>query len=267
MILTKREILSIALVIFILLNLFIFSIINDAFENTRDSTSIPIAISYPPFVNGKMQDNWLQINFELTANETMSEGTNLTITNVEGTAFIDLNKWYNNETSGNDIRNIWIGFQYAQPWKTFTVADTSSEGKLQNHFLTGLDGNWLMVLHNETTWLEIEDNPYTQGFCPIRTFVQMTFNFPTSGEYSPSIIVSLDNGTFLTHTYDQIKIPILSNVALREESRSKIDLILTIALFAFTELEGLKILHSAYKKAPIKRTKKSNNVNFVQTHF
>jgi hypothetical protein len=155
-------------------------------------TVIPIAIAYPSITEGTLQDNWLQITFNLEANSSLAENVNLTITNVVATTFPN--------STGMDISDVWVGFQYAQPWSSFVSANTAS-GQIQNHFLTALDGDWL-VLNTSATM---------QSIGSLSVLYQMAFHFPASGEYSPSIIIGLYNGTFLAQTYNQIQIQIPSS--------------------------------------------------------
>jgi len=207
---------------------------------------LPIAIAYPPISSGQLQDEWLQVMFDLEADGTLSEGVNLTITNVLGTVFIDYSLI--NQTSGLNVNDVWIGFQYAQPWSSFTFATWG--GQTQNRFFTALDGNWLIANHSETYWQSTDGNPYALGYCPLKTVMQMVFYFPSSGDYSPSIIVGLNNGTFLECTYEQIKVHVLSNAELQALKFSRIDNAVTISLLLFAGIEGFSLMNNLIKKRP-----------------
>ena len=80
--------------------------------------------------------------------------------------------------------------------------------------------------------------------------MQMVFYFPSSGDYSPSIIVGLNNGTFLECTYEQIKVHVLSNAELQALKFSRIDNAVTISLLLFAGIEGFSLMNNLIKKRP-----------------
>jgi hypothetical protein len=214
----------------------------NAFYQPQKPALLPIAVAYPPIFNGQMQDEWLEVRINLKADSTLSEGVNLTLADMLGTIFINDFSLY-----GQEVDNVWLGFQYAQPWSSFTSANTVS-GQIQNHEFTALDGDWLVALHNATYWQSVNGNPYALGYCPLVILEQMVFNFPSAGDYSPSMIVGLSNGTFLSCTYDQIKVHVVSNSELQTIKVGRIDTAIAVSLLLFAGIEGVSVVNDLTKK-------------------
>lgn len=223
----------------------------NAFYQPQGKSSLPIAMAYPPISNGQLQKEWFQVGFNLetVTNNPIAESVNLMLTNATGIAFINMNDVNNNITSGFNVTNVWIGFQYAQPWSYWAIGNIVS-GKYQVSYFTALDGDWLIADHNETSWYPPEPlpNQTQQGVFPLKPHQVMTFYFPSSGDYSPSIIVALDNGTLLSYSYDQIKVHVLSNADLQALKFSRIDIAVTVSLLLFAGVEGISLVNSLGEK-------------------
>jgi len=205
------------------------SIVN-AFYQPQSPPIVPIGLAYPSLSNGELQNNWLQIFFTVETNSSyIAENTNLTLTNVIATTFPN--------STGMNIDDVWVGFQYAQPYSSFSTAGNSASGT-QNNFFTALDGDWLGLNTSATT----------QNIGSLSVLDQMTFHFPASGDYSPSIIIGLFNGTFLTYNYNQIQLHVMSNSEVESLKVGRTDIAVTISLLAFAGIEGISVVNDLFKK-------------------
>jgi hypothetical protein len=198
-------------------------------------TIVPLAISYPAISNGQLQADWLQISFDLETetNSLLAEGVNVTMTDLRAEAFIND---VSNDTSPWYITDVWVGFQYAQPWSDWVIGANVS-GQYQFHYYTALDGDWLSYRPNATVWLSNGTHPL--GMYPLVVFEKMTFNFPSSGEYSPSVLIDLANNTILSYTYDQVKVHVISASEVQTQKLERIGAAVTVALLVFAIVEGV----------------------------
>jgi|GEM_PF-6147711 len=196
---------------------------------------VPIAIAYPDISNGQLQSEWLQISFNLETetNSLLAEGVNLTITNLAARVLIND---YSNVTSPWYITDVWIGFQYAQPWSDWAIVMNVS-GQFQWNYYTALDGDWLVYNPNGTIWLS--SGTYPLGTYPLTVFMHNTFHFPASGDYSPSILIDLANNTILSYTYNQVKVHIISASEIQTQKLERIGAAVTVALLVFAFIEGI----------------------------
>jgi hypothetical protein len=76
--------------------------------------------------------------------------------------------------------------------------------------------------------------------------------FPVSGDYSPSIFMTVDNGPSpIQYTYSQIKVHVLSASEVNAENTNRLNLGLTFAILAFSYIEGFMVIHELLKKEEI----------------
>ncbi len=195
-------------------------------------TEMPITLTYPPNANGELQPIWLRVHFIIEANGTISEGINLTLTNVTGATYR-----ITNSQKGININNVWIGFNYAEPWNAFTWSNTPDV--IQDNFITSPNGVWLVSTENEK----------------MEPFIQNVFNFPVAGDYSPSIIVenwnaTTNNSTFYEYTYNEIKLHVAPASEIRLHALNQIGGIISIVLLIFGFIESVKMVHEWVENAP-----------------
>jgi hypothetical protein len=195
---------------------------------------LPIAIAYPAISNGQLQPEMLQISFNLETetNSLLAEGVNLTITDLKAKAFVND---FGNVASGW-VMDVWIGFQHAQPWGEWSMMSNAT-GQIHWYYFTALAGDWLVANTNATTWLT--HGTYPLGTYPLDVFSKKVFYFPSSGDYSPSIIIDLANNTILSYTYDQVKVHVLSASEVQGQKLERLGATITVALLVFAFVEGI----------------------------
>lgn len=212
------------------------------FYSQSYKTSLPINLSYPPPINGQLQDKALQVSFELQANNTIAEGVNLTLSKINGVVFLK-------NSLGKSIQYAIIGFSNTKPGTPFT-ATYGWFDDFEYYNYECLDGAWLDVQ-------DIWDSEDFRSLIRVRELEE--FNFPVAGDYSPSIIIALENKTILFHTYDSIKVHVASHTELQSQRLDRINGLVTLALFAFTFFEIYQIIIALTKRKSNKtKSKKSD---------
>jgi len=213
-------------------------------------TSLPIDLSYPPPTGGRLEDKALQVSFDLYANNKFAEGINLTLKNIFGVV-------YAKNALGNNIQWITIGFSNTYPCTPFTtVYGWLNETEIYNY--EGLDG----------ATLDVSDEWDSEDFLILKRVREAEeFNFPVAGDYSPSIIIALENKTMLFHTYDSIKVHVASDTELQSQRLDRINGLVSLALFALAFVETfhlILVLTGRKKDQPkIQKKRKMSKRRFV----
>jgi len=93
---------------------------------------------------------------------------------------------------------------------------------------------------------------------------EITFKWVAPGDYSPRLFLQFLNQTKREYTYDEIKIHVASFVELQGLKVSKIELALTYSLLALGVLEGFSIVHDFVSE---KTTRKHNPPTSANTQL
>lgn len=251
MILTRRNrilIVGLLVVLSLIAIYYVYSLweykINPFFPSPNE-TMLPIALSYPVSTTGVLQDEALKVYFTLKANATLCEAVeNVRVANAFATAFT-------NNSIGNIVNDIRVGFKIPY-YGEFTVANTT--GEIRNYYYEGVAGAWLTgkkkYPHDITAFTNIFGAPYS-------------FAFPVSGDYSPTIIIGLSNGTYLTQTYDELKVHVASKTELRTQELDQITFFVSMALLVFAGVEATKLAYEFIENAPDEKEKPSKRIEYV----
>lgn len=260
MVLSQRERKCIgysALIIFIFVFIFFYYQLSayypfNPFFPPSGKTTHFLELTYPPISNGKVQELLLDASFSIVSNEPIAEGVNMTIANPQV-------KFYGGTPRNKDIiyniSSVNIAFQNAQPMGgslTITVPfDDINQSKHVYHNMPPgagfqVDGdhmNFPSFPKMQTYELNLSHG-YLHG---IRQ--NQPFNFSVSGDYSPSIILEFQNGTYESYTYDEIKLHVSSDSEIQSQELSQIDGFIAIALLIFSFLEALRLVNEWIKGA------------------
>jgi hypothetical protein len=211
-------------IIFYVWNVITFYSLNP-FEQPTKESSIPIMLYYPAFSEGKLSDIAAEVRTFLVADDIIAEGVNMTFlfSNTTGVAI-------KTNPIGNEIASIWVGFRHAG---------------LRNVWV--FNGSYYDTLAG--VWLKPEDNQSeSKNYVTFSPIMTDKFNFPVSGDYSPSIIVELKNETFLAATDKEIKVHVLSKGELRSQELDQVNVVVAIVLLVFAFIEGIAVVNSLTKE-------------------
>lgn len=284
--------------------------INPLFPPTS-KVELPVGIMYPPVTNGQVQDLALRVRFNLTANSTIAEGVDMTVTdgiantypsgiNSTGESLDEFYHSKNYASLGNYITEVFVGFRNTKPspplvsyWnESYQIVNATFSIDEVNRMLEGYATGVNIMVENVTyqygSYVGLSGaylikppigvaealNEDTTALFPA---MNMTFSFPVAGDYSPSIIVGTENDSitgntvtrsksFLTYTYDEIKVHVLSSGELQTQELSQIANVVTIALFAFAEIEAIKLVYEVQKGKRARSLKASTNQNKPLEH-
>lgn len=192
---------------------------------------IPIILSYPdaPYniISGANVSNSLVCNvkFLLEFNGPLSENTPIEIINATCVNYTP------------DNITVTIAFQQAIAYSLKAeIGDNST-------VLLGWGGT--DALSFECT--ETNGNIFIVGTAP--EFTQEIY-FPVAGNFSP-IIELIENGQILNptvYTYNEINVNVISASEIQQETINKINLGLTMAIFAFSYIGGIAVIYELTKK-------------------
>jgi hypothetical protein len=91
--------------------------------------------------------------------------------------------------------------------------------------------------------------------------------FPVAGDYSPSIFITFDDGSSpIQYTYSQIKVHVLSASEVNAEKTNRLNLGLTIAILAFSYIEGLIVIKELVKNEETKVQSEATPINDTNNH-
>lgn len=219
-------------------------------------TVLPINLVYPPITNGTLQNAIFQINFTLTSNTIIAEKTNIKMTYVSGKLFNQIGALNPiSPINSTYISDVFVGFPNTfpnAPIGSMLLGNETIQGSnitVQNQqYYEGLDYLWLV---------------HWSGFSNFTSTWNITFNFPVSGNYWPSIIVLTThqynvgnifykNNTATTYTYNQIQIPVISSSQVQSEELEQIGGFVGVALYFFAVVEIFKLVVYWIKDAPKK---------------
>lgn len=178
---------------------------------------------YPTFSDGKLSEIAARVYFSLVAEDIIAEGVNITFSNISGLVF-------KTNPIGNEVTSIWVGFRHAG-FRNIWVFNGSTYDTLA--------GVWLIPDINQSA-----PESYVT-FSPLKID---TFNFPVSGDYSPSIIVELKNETFLAETDKEIRVHVFSKGELRSQELDQVNVVVATVLLIFAFIEGIAVVNSLTKE-------------------
>jgi hypothetical protein len=200
---------------------------------------IPFGLNYPNPVGYSGNETEFLISMMIAYNGSIAENTPILVAN----STCQLASW-------SDAWIVEVGFSQALPWN---FKDLFQHG---GSWIGGLAG--ALFIKDFRSGSPLRQTP-TNG-----TLIY----FPIAGDYSPSLYVLYWNGSETFHTFEQMKIHVLSESEINAENISRNNLILTIALLGFSYIEGITIIAELMSK----RKKKSqlgktepNNVNIPST--
>jgi len=206
----------------------------ELFNPPPSKTQIPISITYPPAAGLTYPIKGIRIKFSLEASGSIAENVPVSVINATGDAtgkeaviFGPLNYSVTSYDYYPDLTIVAVGFD-----ETVHISATGNPEGGQiwmpwNYWGSGLQG---MVFRH------VASSPY------LRFESEDTFYFSVSGDYSPTIYMTFNNGTEIQHTYEQIKVHVLSASEMQAEKLNRVNTVIAIALLSFAFIEGIKLV-------------------------
>jgi hypothetical protein len=195
---------------------------------------IPIILSYPDSsvmaIGGPINDTRMSIctiKFLLKFNGTLSENTPIEIVNASCLSYVS----YGIAASVSLPQA--INYDY-QSW----IGNNDS-------LVVGWAGTEILGFEDERP--HYDDSIY---FEPISLIRQEIFYFPVAGDFSPMVRV-YKIGQVLegeVHTYESVKIHVISQPEIDQTRINKINLGLTVVLFGFSYIGGFALIYELIKK-------------------
>jgi hypothetical protein len=203
----------------ILVGLFIIPVLNPFPESHK----IVFGLNYPDIPNNSPIINeteiGIQVLLKFTYTGVLSENNPI---KIGDSACEILSKTY------KDVDTVQVGFPEAIPWQ------------FREYLQNGLG-------YTVTVWGASFQN-YNNSVVLYQLGKEDVY-FPVSGEYSPVIVIKFNNGTApIIHTYDMIKVHVLSETDVNAQSMNRINIALTIALLVFSYIEGFSTIGKLWKK-------------------
>ena len=167
-----------------------------------------VELTYPPISNGKVQELLFDAKFDVVSDGQIAEGVNMTILNPRISVYggMPINKYIIHNISG-----VNIVFQDAQPMggslKLTVPLDNFSQTQYVYYNLPPgasfrIDENMKFPVFPREPVYELNlSHGYLEDVIQNRPF-----NFPVSGDYSPSIILEYSNGSDESYTYYEMKL-------------------------------------------------------------
>jgi hypothetical protein len=209
--------------------------INLFFPN-EEKAVYKMSLLCPPASNGVARPIFLEANFNIEANKSIAEGVDIIMTNP---LVILYPNNYENRLLCNEIDDVSIGFEGARISGLYAIV--------------GFDNI------TRDTRLTIYNNPPGANFrvkksdidnCSygnlsgvrLKPVYSSKFNFSVSGDYSPSIIVSFNNSSRVEYIFNEIKLHVIPTSELQTQGLNQINIIVAIALLAFSFFEGRRVI-------------------------
>lgn len=232
--LSKQRI-GVGFVILLVFNLIVFNYIIiltenyniDPFGLNPEQTNLRFTLSYPPPTNGEIQPIWLVVKFTLFAETQISENTIINFNGGGSAVYIqDVTK----------IDSAIVGFYNTNSNYTVYYNPKNVPYLLVPGFLVFMDASIMNDLND----------PHLPE--------QYHFSFPVSGDYSPTISILLNNNTYLTHTYDDIKVHVMSTSEIQSQQIGRIGAFFAVVVVFFGDIEALKLILDWSKIEPKYKT-------------
>jgi hypothetical protein len=187
---------------------------------------IPIFLSYPETINIYLGGNtpYFSVVFALEYNGSLAENTLIKIVNASCIC--------------TDNKNIDISVTFPE-----AVDSTLKHAFSSGSALIGSTNVRIVTFHNAMIGNSTGDT-YVRQIFPSS---QSDFYFPVSGDYSPTIQISIQNEPDIIYTFSQVRVHVLSTSEADNVKIGKINLGLSYALFGLSIIGGVWLLYELLK--------------------
>ncbi len=215
------------IIVVLIWNSFAYYSINP-FLPPSGETAHQMELTYP--AASQSQGILIYAFFAVVANKPLSEGVYMNITDPHLTLFTGTDS---NKRESHNIASVEIGFQHAQPSPILMGMGISNTS--QNYEYLTLSGAkfWLVGDLNDS-----EDVQF-----PFELYQNTPFYFPVAGDYSPSMVILLKNGSLIRYTDDEVKLHVPSTAELQTQAITYASDLAAIAFLVFSFIEAFKLVN------------------------
>jgi hypothetical protein len=206
-------------------------------------TKISMHLTYPPSLNSQ-HGVIASVKFDIESEKAITEEINLTLKNVQGTL---LTGTYSDGhlISDSNVRQVEIGFKDAHPdyWETMGTFDkvlNQAENRTFKALSVGL------IRKNDLaqfTGKPMDTNEHNSSIKILAEWWNREFYFPVAGDYSPTIVIFFKDMTMKEHTYNDLKLRVLSESEIQTQALNHINALIMIILLIFGYIQLLKIIN------------------------